>query len=134
MTRVTVICPEALFDQANHLAACLGDCPPGGSTFVDGGWRDAAGSVFAVSSMDVSTDWLAMAKGELVRPGHDAGEVIDMDAARMAQAATVMATGDFTPDLLAPDALLMVLTRTVDDAHGALAALGLASLHPGLEF
>ena len=125
MTRVTVICPETLFAQANHLAACLGDCPPGGSTFVDGGWRDAEGGVFAVSSMDVTPDWLARARGDLVRPEHDVSELIDLEAAGAAQALTTMVQGDALPDVLLPDRLLMVVTQTIFEAHAALEALGL---------
>lgn len=110
--RVTIACPEALIDDANQLALCLGYGP--GDVATDGLpiWQDADGNRYAVASGDVSPAFATAAAAPLVEPEWGA----DLEAAARAQAA-------ITIGLAASPVALAAMFG--EDAQAALTLLGL---------
>jgi len=117
--RITIPCPEALRDDANNLAMVLGYGPDDAQTYVALNWQDAGGNLYACASLPVSDAFTATAQSGLQRPAWDVDNIIDMDAARRAQAALVFS---MTPVTAMPDKLTAC---TGDDALAVLAAMGL---------
>ena len=117
--RLTIACPEALRDDANQLAMVLGYGPSDAETYVALNWQDADGNLYACASLIVSDTFVSTAQSTLSRPTWDVDNIIDMDAARRAQAALVVS---LTPVTAMPNKLTACAG---DDALAVLAAMGL---------
>ena len=117
--RLTIACPDALRDDANNLAMVLGYGPSDAETYVALNWQDADGNLYACASLIVSDTFVSKAQSTLSRPAWDVDNIIDMDAARRAQAAVVFS---LTPVAAMPDKLTACAG---DDALATLAAMGL---------
>jgi hypothetical protein len=124
MTRLTAACPEALVYESNQLAMCLAFSTADGETFrTPCGWQDQDGSIYSAASWEASDTWITKAQEPLVRPAWDVDEVIDMDAATIAQTSMVLwLGGEDAPPQASPDALTLVAG---DDAPASLAVMGL---------
>ena len=117
--RLTIACPEALRDDANQLAMVLGYGPDDALTYGGLNWQDADGNLYACASLIVSDTFVSTAQSTLSRPTWDVDNIIDMDAARRAQAALVVS---LTPVTAMPNKLTACAG---DDALAVLAAMGL---------
>ena len=117
--RLTIACPKALRDDANQLAMVLGYGPDDAETYGKLNWQDAGGNLYACASLTVSDTFTTAAQSGLQRPAWDVDNIIDMDAARRAQAALVFS---LTPVTAMPDKLTACAG---DDALAVLAAMGL---------
>jgi len=120
--RLTIACPDALRDDANNLAMVLGYGPSDAETYVALNWQDADGNLYACASLIVSDTFVSKAQSTLSRPAWDVDNIIDMDAARRAQAALVFS---LTPVTAMPDKLTACAG---DDALATLAAMGLSQV------
>jgi len=117
--RLTIACPDALRADGNHFAMVLGYGPADAETYVALNWQDADGNLYACASLIVSDTFVSKAQSTLSRPAWDVDNIIDMDAARRAQAALVFS---LTPVAAMPDKLTACAG---DDALATLAAMGL---------
>jgi len=120
--RLTIACPDALRDDANNLAMALGYRPDDAGTYVGLNWQDADGNLYACASLIVSDTFTTAAQSGLQRPSWDTDNIIDMDAARRAQAALAFS---LTPVTAMPDKLTACAG---DDALATLAAMGLTQV------
>jgi len=120
--RITIACPDALRDDVNNLAMVLGYGPYDAETYGSLNWEDAAGNLYACASLIVSDTFVSTAQSTLSRPAWDVDNIIDMDAARRAQAALVFS---LTPVTAMPDKLTACAG---DDALATLAAMGLTQV------
>ena len=120
--RLTIACPDAVRDDANQLAMVLGYGPSDAETYVGLNWQDAGGNLYACASLVVSDAFTTAAQSGLQRPSWDVDNIIDMDAARRAQAALVFS---LTPVAAMPDKLTACVG---DDALAVLAAMGLTQV------
>jgi len=120
--RLTIACPDALRDDANNLAMALGYRPDDAGTYVGLNWQDADGNLYACASLIVSDTFTTAAQSGLQRPSWDTDNIIDMDAARRAQAALVFS---LTPVTAMPDKLTACAG---DDALATLATMGLTQV------
>jgi hypothetical protein len=117
--RLTIPCPDALRADGNHFAMALGSGPADALTYGSLNWLDTAGNLYACASLIVSDTFVSKAQSTLSRPAWDVDNIIDMDAARRAQAALVFS---LTPVTAMPDKLTACAG---DDALATLAAMGL---------
>jgi hypothetical protein len=123
--RLTFACPEALRDDANHLAMVLAEGKPDGNTYGDLNWQDAAGNLYAAASFTVRPEWIAGATSPLQRPEWDTGNLVNMAGARRAQATLVVWLGGDDP---VPQAMPGKLTVVAgDNGRAALEAMGLVA-------
>jgi len=120
--RITIACPDALRDDVNNLAMVVGYGPYDAETYGSLNWEDAAGNLYACASLIVSDTFVSTAQSTLSRPAWDVDNIIDMDAARRAQAALVFS---LTPVTAMPDKLTACAG---DDALATLAAMGLTQV------
>ena len=120
--RLTIACPDALQDDANNLAMALGYRPDDAGTYVGLNWQDSDGNLYACASLIVSDTFVSTAQSTLSRPVWDVDNIIDMDAARRAQAALVFSLEAVE---VAPDKLTACAG---DNALAVLAAMGLAQV------
>jgi len=120
--RLTIACPDALRADGNHFAMVLGYGPADAETYVALNWQDADGNLYACASLIVSDTFVSKAQSTLSRPAWDVDNIIDMDAARRAQAALVFS---LTPVTAMPDKLTACAG---DDALATLAAMGLSQV------
>jgi len=120
--RLTIPCPDALRADGNHFAMALGSGPADALTYGELNWQDAGGNLYACASLVVSDAFTTAAQSGLQRPSWDVDNIIDMDAARRAQAALVVS---LTPVTAMPDKLTACVG---DDALAVLAAMGLAQV------
>ena len=120
--RITIACPDALRDDANHFAMALGSGPAEALTYGSLNWLDARGNLYACASLIVSDAFVSKAQSTLSRPAWDVDNIIDMDAARRAQAALVFS---LTPVTAMPDKLTACVG---DDGLATLAAMGLTQV------
>ena len=120
--RLTIACPDALRDDANNLAMALGYRPDDAGTYVGLNWQDADGNLYACASLIVSDTFTTAAQSGLQRPSWDTDNIIDMDAARRAQAALVFSLEAVE---VAPDKLTACAG---DDALAVSAAMGLTQV------
>jgi len=120
--RLTIACPDALRADGNHFAMVLGYGPSDAETYVALNWQDADGNLYACASMPVSDTFTTTAQSGLQRPSWDVDNIIDMDAARRAQAALAFS---LTPVTAMPDKLTACAG---DDALATLAAMGLTQV------
>jgi len=120
--RLTIACTDALRSDANNLAMVLGYGPADAETYGTPNWQDADGNLYACASLVVSDTFTTAAQSGLQRPAWDVDNIIDMDAARRAQAALVFS---LTPVTAMPDKLTACAG---DDALAVLAAMGLTQV------
>ena len=120
--RITIACPAAFRSDANQLAMVLGYRPDDAETYVALNWQDAGGNLYACASLIVSDAFTTTAQSGLQRPSWDTDNIIDMDAARLAQAALVFSLEAVE---VAPDKLTACAG---DDALATLAAMGLTQV------
>ena len=120
--RLTIACPDALRADGNHFAMVLGYGPADAETYVALNWQDADGNLYACASLIVSDTFVSKAQSTLSRPAWDVDNIIDMHAARRAQAAVVFS---LTPVAAMPDKLTACAG---DDALATLAAMGLSQV------
>jgi len=125
--RLTIACPDALRDDANNLAMALGYRPDDAGTYVGLNWQDADGNLYACASLIVSDTFTTAAQSGLQRPSWDTDNIIDMDAARRAQAALVFSLEAVE---VAPDKLTACAG---DDALAVLAAMGLTQVEEDVD-
>jgi len=122
--RLTAACPEALRDDANHLAMALAQSEADASTYGALRWQDASGNLYAAASFIARPEWLVGASQPLKYIEWDTGKIIDMQAAGRAQAKMVVWLGD--PEQPIPQANPNALTIVANDSGlEALAAMGL---------
>lgn len=117
MIRVTMACPEALVEDANQLALCLGYGPQDAQTFGAALWQDATGNRYALSSAVQDEAGLARLQGALSAPAWDC----DLAAAGRAQGALRMGFAA-APGLIA--------AQVGVSPAAALAALGVTPAEP----
>jgi len=122
LMRLTIACPATLRSDANNLAMVLGYGPSDAETYGELNWQDAGGNLYACASLSVSDAFTTAAQSGLQRPAWDVDNIIDMDAARRAQAALVFS---LTPVTAMPDKLTACVG---DDALATLAAMGLTQV------
>lgn len=135
--RLTAACPAALREDANHLAMVLCYGPADGLSYGEPNWQDAAGNLYSCASFIAPSNLVERLQSELQRPQWDVvgattddegivspgGDgIIDMDAARRAQAALVF---NFAPVMATPDKLTACPGA---DGSGVLAAMGLVRI------
>jgi len=128
-TRATAAVPEAMMDNGNHLAGCLGETMADMDTYLVARFQDAEGNKYAVMSTAATNGILAkMGTGTAVRPAFDTEEAIDLTKAQAAMDVTVIVmppTGEeeFTPTLAAPDKIVAYVGY---EAQDAIAHMGIA--------
>ena len=125
--RLSIACTDALRSDANNLAMVLGYRPDDAETYVGLNWQDAGGNLYACASLPVSDTFTTTAQSGLQRPAWDVDNIIDMDAARLAQAALVFSLEAVE---VAPDKLTACAG---DDALATLAAMGLTQVEVEVE-
>lgn len=113
MPRITIACPVALIDDANHLAAALGESLADAQTFRGDGWQDAAGNRYAVASGEVSEARLDAMRASLTRPAWDTGKGVNMVAAALAQTTVMLLE---KPALASADALTVLVWPNASEA------------------
>jgi len=127
--RLTIICPEAHRNDANHYAMALGSSEADGLTYGDPAWQDAQGNLYAVASLPVSDDFINRATSPLDRPEWDVKPYgISMAAANRTQdRVQVWQPTDDTPEppQVSLDAILALVG---DDPLALLAAAGLSTI------
>lgn len=120
---LSVVCPEALCDQANHLAACVGISMEDMKTFNGCHYEDSQGNKYSVIQTllkQVAEDKLGTA---LERPDFDTLNEIDLTAASIAQALMTFELDDVQASI----------TCSYDLSLGELAsACGLSQIIPEL--
>ncbi len=125
--RVTVICPEALLDDANQLAMALGQGSADGETFRAINWWNVLGNRYACASYASQAAWVNAPDTTVQRPAWDTGPAyaVNMAGARRAQAALWIDGGDdFTP--MAAAGKLVVVAEMNPGA--ALVRMGLSQI------
>jgi len=120
--RLTIVCHDALRDDANQLAMVLGYGPADAETYGELNWQDAGGNLYACASLIVSDAFTTAAQSGLQRPSWDVDNIIDMAGANRAQSALVFS---LTPVTAMPDNLTACAG---DDALATLAAMGLTQV------
>jgi len=120
--RITIACPDALRDDANHFAMVLGYGPSDAETYVALNWHDVDGNLYACASLPVSDTFVSKAQSTLSRPAWDTDSHVNMAGANRAQAALVFSLEAVE---VAPDKLTACAG---DDALATLAAMGLTQV------
>ena len=121
--RVTIICPQAHIEDANHLAMVLGYSAADVATYGDPSWQDGSGNLYAVASLVVPDGFVSAATTSLVRPDWDGDRLVSLVAARRAQAlVSVWGLGEDEPAPVASPSRVLALFG--DDAHGLLSRAG----------
>lgn len=125
--RLTIACPAAHIDIANHYAMALGYSEADGLTYRNPSWQDAQGNLYAVASLPVSDGFVGAATSPLVRPEWDGEEVIDMTKASQAQALVTLWTVADETD--APQANPSQITAILGmGGQAAIEAMGLTAV------
>lgn len=121
--RVTIICPQAHIEDANHLAMVLGYSAADAATYGTPSWQDAHGNLYAVASLLVSDGFVSAATTALALPDWDGSRVVAMAAARRAQALlSVWGLSEDEPTPVASPSRILALFG--DDALALLARAG----------
>lgn len=127
--RITIACPEALIPDGQNLAMVLGYGPADANTYREANWQDADGNRYAVASSLIFGKFIDNATTELQHPAWDVEPfVIDMEAARRAQAKLV-----FVADPLAEGAITAarpdkIVALLLDDPQAAIGLLGVSPI------
>lgn len=111
--RVTIAVPEAMMEQANHLALIMGESSADIGTFTHAGYQDAQGNLYSVASTVVTDGFLAAQSNGLPETPPHAAEA-DRDKAQQA-----------FDSLGQPGGLMMVVNP---DAMAALQSMGLSAV------
>lgn len=123
--RVTIICPQAHIEDANHLAMVLGYSAADVATYGDPSWQDGSGNLYSVASLLVSDDFVSAATTALARPDWDGDRLVSLVAARRAQAlVSVWGLGEDEPAPVASPSRILAMFG--DDALGLLAMAGVS--------
>lgn len=124
MTRITMACPKALFDDYIALRRSLvptqaeADMPPEAAF----AWRNAAGALFAVSSAaGGAATWFEAVQAPLIAPAWGA----DMEAAARAQARISLWSGTGAAAVATDERITIVRDMA---GPAALSAIGLTSV------
>jgi hypothetical protein len=127
MINVLTAAPEAKLAESNQLAMVLGEGPADVNTWGHLIHQDAQGNRYSVRNLWVPMAWVSAAKATLERPAWDTDSIIDMDAARAAQAALVfwMAGSESEAPMASKDTLTAL--AGVDPTAG-LAMMGLTAI------
>jgi hypothetical protein len=120
--RVTIFVPEAMIDDANQLALCLGQSAADVQTFKPAAWKDAGDNRYSVSSTLAKATFPEAAAAALSAPAF--APDADLTAAERAQAALVIHDPQ-SPVQADPSRILAVIN---DDAQAAVAIAGVAPL------
>jgi hypothetical protein len=123
--RLTVACPEAFMDDAQHLAMALAEGPADARTYRNPNWRDSQGNAYAVASFEAGASWLLSAKEALHRPAWDADADIDLGKARNAQDKILVWSrqDDVAPPAADPSRITLIAGL---EGRAALQVLGLS--------
>ena len=123
--RVTIICPQAHIEDANHLAMVLGYSAADVATYGDPSWQDGIANLYAVASLLVSDDFVSAATTALARPDWDGDRLVSLVAARRAQAlVSVWGLGEDEPAPVASPSRILAMFG--DDPLGLLAMAGVS--------
>ncbi len=128
--RITIACPEALKDAANHYAMAVGASQADQLTFHPVLYEDGSGNRFACASLPIRTSLLTKAQSTLVRPAWDTGNIINMADAVAAQNVLVLVSDE--------DAEITATTTSItaligDDGPAMITRMGLAPIEEDLE-
>lgn len=83
--RITIACPDSLKEDANQLAAILGNSLADTKTFYTSKWFDKDNNLYAVASFETDGSWIEKAQMPLYRPDWDTNEKLDLVKAENAQ-------------------------------------------------
>ena len=83
--RLTIACPEAFIEAANHYAMCLGASEAERYTYGEPSWVDSEGNRYACASLEVSDSFIEAAFAPLTRPTWDTEDIVNLEAASTAQ-------------------------------------------------
>jgi hypothetical protein len=124
---LTISVPDLHVSDANHYAMVLGYRAADALTYGHRLWLDSVGNGYAAASLPISDTFIGTATSLLARPTWDAAQIIDMSAARRAQALVVLwiAGGASTAPQASPDAITAIGGMNAADA---LALMGLTSV------
>ena len=129
---LTVACPEADRDDANHLAVALGWIegwqPDEWDHAFTAQYQDAAGNLYRVLSCPVGEDFVmtAVGMGPIERPEEDVEPYrVNLTAARRAQAKLLPWAGEGPIPQASPEAIIAIAGLSGVDA---LSAMGLRPL------
>ena len=130
MTRLTAACCVTIADDASHLAMCLGQSDADAQTYVNAGWQDADGNLYAAASF-LFASMTQDPQQALQRPGWDTEPyVVNMTGAARAQAALVIWDREGPVPHAAPGQITVVGGMAGPEA---LAAMGLSAVEMGPE-
>ena len=127
--RLTIACPQAHIDIANHYAMVLGYSEADGLTYRNPSWQDAQGNLYALASLPVGDSFVSTSTSPLQRPAWDVDQIIDMTKAGQAQALVIlwMPNEDSTvPPLATTNRITAILGMEGADA---MAAMGLTAIN-----
>lgn len=79
--RLTVFCPDAMIDYANHFLAVLFPESLALDLLGIAGWQDHSGTHFSVASLCADVDWLGRLEQRFERPWWDDQRQINMETA-----------------------------------------------------
>lgn len=119
MIRVTLVCPETMIGDANHLAMALGEGPADGLTFGTPVWRDANGGLYSVASALLPVAVLARLIAPVPRPDWDYGRVVNVAGAGRARAAALVwraDSDDVPPSAVTADRVMVIAGLAPEDA------------------
>ena len=130
MTRLTAACCATMRDDASHLAMCLGQSDADAQTYVNAGWQDADGNLYAAASF-LSESMTQDPQQALTRPEWDTEPyTVNMTGAARAQAALVVWDGEGPIPQAAPGQITVVGGMAGPEA---LVAMGLSVVEMGPE-
>ena len=121
--RVTICVPEALIDDANQLALCLGTTPWDAQTFGQIWTEDASGNRYTYAHTPVSAAWLASVGATLSAPAF--APDADLAAAGRAQAALVQYALEAAQPAQLTQITAVVEPNEINQIDVHLAAIGL---------
>jgi hypothetical protein len=87
---LTIAVPSLYVSDANQYAMVLGYSSADALTYGQRLWEDGSLHTYAAASLPISATFLSTATSLLKDPDWDTGGIIDMDAARRAQASVVL--------------------------------------------
>jgi hypothetical protein len=119
---LTVACPEALIEAANHLAVSIGESAGDFECFQAADWVDTEGNKYAVSSMQCTPMLFAYAGGMLQRREF-APEEWSFEQASLAQSKIELWMGEGKIPSAQPDKIVGLV---MDDPMLALQLMGVA--------
>lgn len=125
MIRLTLLCPERLMNDANHLMMALGAGPDDRRSFIAATWRSAQDARFSAASILTGSEWIARLAKPLQRPDWDeaAPYKLNLTGAERARAAMrMLALQDASPEALADTGKITIVAGA--SGREVLTALG----------